>query len=50
MLGKVVKCAVQIAVGVAVGVAASDFSEKYVGKPLQKFMDSVSKKAEKSHN
>lgn len=50
MLGKVVKCAVQIAVGVAVGIAASDFSEKYVGKPLQKFMDSVAEKSKESHN
>lgn len=50
MLSKVVKVAVQIAVGAAVGVMASDFSEKYVGKPLQKFMDSVAEKAEKSHN
>ena len=46
MFGKVAKCVVQIAVGVAVGIAASDFSEKYVGKPLQKFMDSLSEKSQ----
>ncbi len=50
LLGKVAKVVVQIAVGAAVGVMASDFSEKYVGKPLQKFMDSVAEKAGKSQN
>lgn len=50
LLSKVAKVVVQIAVGTAVGVMASDFSEKYVGKPLQKFMDSVAEKVEKSHN
>lgn len=50
LLGKVAKVVVQIAVGAAVGVMASDFSEKYVGKPLQKFMDSVAEKHGKSHN
>lgn len=43
---QVVKIIAQIAVGVAVGSMASDFADKHVGKPLQKFMDSLS---EKSH-
>lgn len=46
---KVGKVMVQIAVGVAMGVMVNDFSKKYVGEPLQKFMDSVAEKAEKSH-
>lgn len=50
MLSKVAKVVVQIAVGTAVGVMASDFSKKYVEAPLQKLMDSVVEKAEKSHN
>ena len=40
-VGKVTKVVVQIAVGAAVGVMASDFSKKYVGEPLQKFMDKM---------
>jgi hypothetical protein len=40
-VAKVGKFAVQIAVGVAMGVMVNDFSKKYVGEPLQKFMDSV---------
>ena len=40
-VGKVAKFVVQIAVGAVVGVAMNDFSKKYVGEPLQKFMDSV---------
>lgn len=46
---KVGKVMVQIAVGVAMGVMVNDFSKKYIGEPLQKFMDSVAEKAEKSH-
>lgn len=46
MLGKVVKVAVQIVVGTAVGVMVNDFSKKYVGEPLQKFMDSLAEKKE----
>ena len=46
-VAKVAKVVVQIAVGAAVGVMASDFSKKYVGEPLQKFMDSVSEKSQK---
>lgn len=48
MLGvaKVGKVVVQIAVGAAMGVMVNDFAKKYVGEPLQKFMDSL---AEKSH-
>ena len=49
-VAKVAKIVVQVAVGVAVGTMASDFSKKYVGEPLQKFMDSVAEKVEKSHN
>ena len=44
MFGKVVKIVVQVAVGAAVGVMVNDFSKKYVGEPLQKFMDSVAEK------
>lgn len=40
-VGKVAKVVVQIAVGAAVGVMANDFSKKYVGEPLQKFMDNI---------
>ena len=40
-VGKVVKVVVQIAVGAAVGTMINDFSKKYVGEPIQKFMDSV---------
>lgn len=40
-IGKVAKVVVQIAVGAAVGTMINDFSKKYVGEPLQKFMDSV---------
>lgn len=50
LLAKVAKVVVQIAVGAAVGVMVNDFSKKYVGEPLQKFMGSVAEKAEKSHN
>lgn len=43
MLGvaKVGKVVVQIAVGAAMGVMVNDFAKKYVGEPLQKFMDSM---------
>ena len=41
MLGKAVKVTAQIAVGLAMGVMVHDFSKKYVGEPLQKFMDNV---------
>ena len=47
LLGKVAKVVVQIAVGAAVGVMVNDFSKKYVGEPLQKFMDSKAEKAQK---
>ena len=40
-VGKVAKVVAQIAVGAALGVMVNDFSKKYVGEPLQKFMDSV---------
>lgn len=40
-VGKVAKVVAQVAVGAAMGVMVNDFSKKYVGKPLQKFMDSV---------
>lgn len=40
-VAKVGKIVVQIAVGAAVGVMVNDFSKKYVGEPLQKFMDSM---------
>lgn len=43
-----VKVVVQIAAGVVVGTMASDFAEKYVGKPLAKFMDSLSEKSQKN--
>lgn len=43
LVGKVAKIVVQVAVGTAVGVMVNDFSKKYVGEPLQKFMDSVAK-------
>lgn len=43
-VAKVGKCVVQIAVGLAMGVMVNDFSKKYVGEPLQKFMDSVAEK------
>ena len=39
--GKVAKVVAQIAVGAAVGVMVNDFSKKYVGEPLQKFMDKM---------
>lgn len=42
-VGKVAKVVVQIAVGAAVGVMVNDFSKKYVGVPLQKFMDEMAK-------
>ena len=41
LVGKVAKIVVQVAVGAAVGVMVNDFSKKYVGEPLQKFMDSM---------
>ena len=41
IVGEVAKGVVQIAVGVAVGVMVNDFSKKYVGEPLQKFMDKM---------
>ena len=41
LVGKVAKIVVQVAVGTAVGVMVNDFSKKYVGEPLQKFMDSM---------
>lgn len=47
LLSKVAKVVVQVAVGAAVGVMVNDFSKKYVGEPLQKFMDSVAEKAQK---
>lgn len=40
-VGKVAKVVVQIAVGAAMGVMVHDFSKKYVGEPIQKFMDSI---------
>lgn len=40
----VVKVVVQIAVGVAMGTMVNDFSKKYVGEPLAKFMDSLAEK------
>lgn len=40
-VGKVAKVVVQVAVGAAMGVMVNDFSKKYVGEPLQKFMDSM---------
>ena len=40
-VGKVGKVVVQIAVGAAMGVMVNDFAKKYVGEPLQKFMDSM---------
>lgn len=40
-VGKVAKFGVQVAVGVAMGIMVNDFSKKYVGEPLQKFMDSM---------
>lgn len=46
MLAKVAKVTVQIAVGVAMGVMVNDFSKKYVGEPLAKFMDSLAEKKE----
>lgn len=39
-VGKVAKVVAQITVGAALGVMVNDFSKKYVGEPLQKFMDS----------
>ena len=45
-VAKVAKVVVQIAVGAAVGTMTSDFAKKYVGEPLQKFMDSVSEKSQ----
>ena len=47
-IGKVAKVVVQVAVGVAVGTMANDFSKKYVGEPLQKFMDSLAEKSQKN--
>lgn len=47
LVAKVAKFVVQVAVGAAVGVMVNDFSKKYVGEPLQKFMDSVAEKAQK---
>ena len=44
MLAKVAKVTVQIAVGLAMGVMVNDFSKKYVGEPLAKFMDSLAEK------
>lgn len=46
-VAKVAKVVVQIAVGAAVGTMANDFAKKYVGEPLQKFMDSVAEKSQK---
>ena len=46
-VGKVAKVVVQIAVGTAMGVMVNDFSKKYVGEPLQKFMDSLNEKSQK---
>lgn len=40
-VAKVGKFVIQVAVGAVVGVAMNDFSKKYVGEPLQKFMDSI---------
>ena len=40
----VVKLAVKVAVYVAMGSMANDFAQKHVGKPLQKFMDSLAEK------
>lgn len=48
LVAKVAKVVVQVAVGAAMGVMVSDFSEKYVGKPLAKFMDSVAEKSQKN--
>lgn len=47
LVGKVAKIIVQVAVTAAVGVMVNDFSKKYVGEPLQKYMDSVAEKAQK---
>lgn len=46
-VGKVAKVVVQVAVGTAMGIMVNDFSKKYVGEPLQKFMDSVAEKSQK---
>lgn len=46
-VGKVAKVVVQVAVGAAMGIMVNDFSKKYVGEPLQKFMDSVAEKSQK---
>lgn len=46
-VGKVAKIVVQVAVGAAMGIMVNDFSKKYVGEPLQKFMDSVAEKSQK---
>lgn len=40
-VGKVGKIVVQVAVVAAIGTMVNDFSKKYVGEPLQKFMDSI---------
>ena len=42
-VAKVGKIVAQVAVGAAMGVMVHDFAKKYVGEPLQKFMDSVAK-------
>lgn len=39
-----IKIIIRVAVGVIVGVMANDFTKKYVGKPLQEFMDSLAEK------
>ena len=46
-MSKVVKFIIQIAVGVAMGIMVNDFTKKYIAKPLQKFMDSLSEKSQK---
>jgi hypothetical protein len=46
-VAKVAKVVVQVAVGTAMGIMVNDFSKKYVGEPLQKFMDSVAEKSQK---
>lgn len=48
LLAKVAKVVVQVAVGAAMGVMVNDFSKKYVGEPLAKFMDSVAEKSQKN--
>ena len=46
-MAKFVKFIIQVTVGVAMGIMVNDFSKKYIGKPLQKFMDSVNEKSQK---